>query len=306
LDGRREPGGLMQTCVRTDSVLGIRERIAFVPRGGDVQLFTCLHEPASSDDGAVKGAVLVCSSVLADFVSNYQREVHLARRLAEAGIATLRYHPAGMGDSDGDPAQVTLDSLSADARWATNLLRTSVGDVPVAFLGVRWGALAAAEAAGSVAPAEAPLVLIEPVIDFRRYFREAWRSRAMSALAASDAGEKKQKLVDVLSAQGYADIVGNVLHRPLYEGAVDFDALAAFDGHAGDALVVQFQGKELRPELRTLTERVRSGGAAVDAVIVDVEESWWFRSGPRIVLDPQLDATVTAWVVDHLADRDRA
>ena len=288
----------MQTCVRTDRDLGIRERIAFVPRDGDRQLFTCLHEP----DGAITGAVLICPSVLADFVSNYQREVHLARELAAAGVATLRYHPTGMGDSDGDPARVTLDTLSADAVWATDALRTMVGNVPIGFLGVRWGALAAVAAARAIAPPPVPMVLIEPVADFRRFFREAWRSRAMSALAASDdPAAKKQKLVDVLSSQGFADIVGNVLHRPLYDSAENVDALGEFDGVIGETLVVQFRGKELRPELRAVVERLRAGGGAVDTATADVEESWWFRSGPRIILDPELNEIVTTWVVEHLA-----
>jgi pimeloyl-ACP methyl ester carboxylesterase len=291
----------MQGVVRIDRTLGTRERIAFVPRDADSQLFTCLHEPAQ----APIGAALMCSSVLADFVSNYQREVHLARRLAGAGVMTLRFHPSGMGDSDGDPAAVTLQTLHEDAAWARDLLKSFAGDVPISFIGVRWGALIAAAAARSMSNAgsnnSAPLVLIEPINDFRRFFREAWRSRAMSALAASDAAAKKQKLVDVLAAQGFADIVGNVLHRPLYESTDNREALAEFDGLTGDVLVVQFQGKEVRPDLRTTTERLRSGGAAVDTRIVDVEESWWFRSGPRIVLDPELDEVVTTWLVEHLS-----
>jgi alpha/beta superfamily hydrolase len=292
----------MQACVRTDRTLGIRERIAFVPRGEDSQLFTCLHEPATTPIGAV----VVCSSVLADFVSNYQREVHLARRLAGAGIVTLRYHPSGMGDSDGDPAAVTLDSLHDDATWATDLLRAAAGDVPIGFVGVRWGALIAAAVARSVSTSarngSVPLVLIEPINDFRRFFREAWRSRAISALAATDtATAKKQKLADVLSSAGFADIVGNVLHRPLYESANNREALSEFDDLANDVLVVQFQGKELRPDHRATMERLRSGGATVDARIVDVEESWWFRSGPRIVLDPELDEVVTTWLVEHFS-----
>ncbi len=288
----------MTACVRTDRTLGTRERIAFVPRRGDVQLFTCLHEPAT----APVGAVVLCSSVLADFVSNYQREVHLGRRLAEAGLMTLRYHPSGMGDSDGDPAQITLAGLQDDAVWATEKLKAEAGDVPVSFVGVRWGAVVAAAAARSFSDSRVPLVLIEPVTDFRRYFREAWRSRAISALAASDAqAGKKQKLPDVLAGQGWADVVGNVIHLPLYESASDHDALAELADVRGDVLLVQFQGKELKPEHRATAERLTSTGAAVDTRIVDVEESWWFRSGPRIVLHPELNDMVATWLLDHVS-----
>lgn len=287
----------MPDCVRTDRTSGTRERIAFVPRDEDVSLFTCLHEPRST----AVGAIALFSSVLADFVSNYQREVYLARRLAEAGLLTLRYHPSGMGDSDGDPGRVTLKTLDDDAAWATQLLAAAAGDVPMGFVGMRWGALAAASAARARAAERAPMVLIEPVADFRRYFREAWRSRAMSALTASDGGAgKKQKLQDVLSAQGWADVVGNVIHAPLYDSVIEHDGLVEFDGIAGDVLLVQFQGRELRPDHRAIVERLRENGATVDTSIVDVEESWWFRSGPKVVLHPELNDRVTTWLASRL------
>jgi pimeloyl-ACP methyl ester carboxylesterase len=286
-------------CVRIDRNLGIRERITFIPRSGDIQLFTCMHEPAT----APIGGVVLCSSVLADFTSNYQREVQLARRLAEAGFMALRYHPSGMGDSDGDPASVTLGSLQGDAMWATDLLRASAGDIPVGFVGTRWGALAAAAVARSLPGPAAPIVLIEPVTDFRRFFREAWRSQAMSALAREAQTEKKEKLSDVLAAQGWADVIGNVIHSPLYESASEHDALSQLDDIASAALIVQFQGRELKAEHRTTISRLSAGGADVDSIIVDVEESWWFRSGPRIVHNPELNEMITAWLVDHVTLR---
>ena len=287
----------MPDCVRTDRTSGTRERIAFVARDEHVSLFTCLHEPPST----AVGAVALFSSVLADFVSNYQREVYLARRLSEAGLMTLRYHPSGMGDSDGDPGQMTLRTLEDDAAWAAQLLAAAAGDVPMGFVGMRWGALAAASAARARAAERPPMVLVEPVTDFRRYFREAWRSRAMSALTASDrAAGKKQKLQDVLSAQGWADVVGNVIHASLYDSVIEHDALAEFDDISGDVLLVQFQGRELRPDHRGIVERLRANGASVDTSIVDVEESWWFRSGPKVVLHPELNEQVATWLASRL------
>ena len=69
---------------------------------------------------------------------------------------TLRYHLSGMGDSDGDPGQMTLRTLEDDAAWAAQLLAAAAGDVPMGFVGMRWGALAAASAARARAAERPP------------------------------------------------------------------------------------------------------------------------------------------------------
>lgn len=288
----------MEACVRADPRTATRERIGFVPRHEDRQVFACLHEPATEP----VGGVLLCSSILNDFPANYQREVRLGRALAERGLLALRYHPYGMGDSDGDPAEVTVESLEDDARWAAGQLGKRLHGQPVGFVGTRWGAFAAAAAhhAAERHPA-APLALIEPISDVRRYFREASRSRALTALThGSAATAGRRRLDDALDQYGWIEVVGNAMHRALYASATARDALADLGTCAGPALVVQFGGDELRADHAALTDRLRRHGATVEHRVLDVEESWWFRQGPSLSQDGSTSTTVADWLAERL------
>ncbi|HEX2699663.1 MAG TPA: alpha/beta hydrolase [Acidimicrobiales bacterium] len=279
---------------RVDRVTGVVEQAAFVPQDDGTQLFVMVHEPPAEP----RGGVLMFSSILADFMSNYQREVHLARSLAAAGLVVMRFHYRGTGNSDGDAADVTLGSLQDDGRWSVDFMGSRLGNLPLGLLGTRWGSLAAAAAARDLPTG--PVVLCEPVVDASRYFVEAWRSRAMSAVALGRTAGTGERLADVIVRQGYADVVGNVIHRALFDSAAGGGTLDEYDLARRPVLVVQFGGNELRPANRTLRDHLDGNGAAVETSTVDLQESWWFRSGPRIVLHPELNRLIAGWFVSQV------
>ncbi len=78
----------------------------------------------------------------------------LAWRLAERGIATLRYDKRGLGASRGavDIAQTTIDDFAADARAAADTLSRDGRFSLVAFVGHSEGATLAVRAANAGAP----------------------------------------------------------------------------------------------------------------------------------------------------------
>ncbi|MBA2478088.1 MAG: hypothetical protein H0V38_05705, partial [Sporichthyaceae bacterium] len=65
------------------------------------QILAFLHRPTSR---AVVGGVVICGSLFEDFQINYRREVLVARRLAQRGFATVRFHYRSVGNSDGLPS----------------------------------------------------------------------------------------------------------------------------------------------------------------------------------------------------------
>lgn len=281
---------------RVDSRTGVRERVAFVPRGpGDEQVFMCSYEPA----GEPIGGVLICSSILPDFLANYQREVNLARSLAAAGLSVVRFHYSGNGNSDGSSADVTLSSLEADACWAAQELARWLPDRPVAFVGTRWGVLSAAAAAHD--ESAAPLVLCEPVTDFSRYFQDALRVRAMSAIATGKSRKGARQLSELLARDGYVDIVGNVIHQALFDSTIGVDpgtVLATGTPHPG--LLVQFGGTELRGPNRALEQQLVDSGWKVETKTVDVVENWWFKAGVRTQALESLNDVLVTWLVGQL------
>ncbi len=285
-----------QIAHRVDKRSGVRERVAFVPFGTlEDQVFISSYEPPAES----VGTVLICSSILADFLANYEREVNLARGLANAGLTVVRFHPRGVGNSGGDPSQVTLTSLQDEARWVAAELTTWHPELPMVFVGTRWGALAAAAAARD--HGGAPLVLCEPLTDFARFFSDAGRSRAMSALA-SGRSKSFEPLPELLVRDGFADIVGNIVHRALFDSSVDQDARQLLaEGPSRPSLLVQFGGQDLRTANRRLEQHLVDGGWHVDTAIMAVAENWWFGSGPHARAASALNDAAQDWIVKQLA-----
>jgi pimeloyl-ACP methyl ester carboxylesterase len=65
--------------------------------------------------------------------------VRLGRKLAARGVPTLRFDFSGRGESDGDPAKMTLDDMIADALAAREFLLGETGVKAVRFCGMCSG-----------------------------------------------------------------------------------------------------------------------------------------------------------------------
>src|SRR5512143_991682 len=113
---------------------------------GQRPLYAVYHEPLRERAGAP--VLVYVHSTGVEQITNYRNQVNLARAAAAAGFPALRYHARGHGDSGGDFADVTRDSLVEDARAAAvEALRRS-GAARVVWAGDRLGALVAACALG--------------------------------------------------------------------------------------------------------------------------------------------------------------
>src|SRR3984957_3106148 len=133
------------------------------------KLFGQLHAPRESADPTI-GAVL-CPPLQADYDASHLAYRALADRLADRGVAALRFDYYGTGDSGGDPATVaSVDVWLEDVATAVGFLRDG-GWPRVGLIGMRAGALLAAEAAGRGAADF--LVLWDPVTSGRAFLRES-------------------------------------------------------------------------------------------------------------------------------------
>lgn len=121
-----------------------REQVTF--KVGQQRLFGMLHLPLL---GLPAPAVLICHGLAGDKTGRYRFYVHLAQRLAERGIACLRFDCRGSGDSEGDFHRVTVTSLVDDAIGATHYLQQhpSIDSARLGILGRSFGALVAVLAA---------------------------------------------------------------------------------------------------------------------------------------------------------------
>lgn len=134
--------------------------------------FGWLH-PAAGNRG-----VVLCAPHGYEELCVHRQWGHLAQRLADAGLPTLRFDYHGTGDSvghDEEPQRLRawLDSIQDAVRWMREQTRVT----EVALVGLRLGGALAALAAKELGDVDM-LALLVPTISGRAYTRE------MKALAA--------------------------------------------------------------------------------------------------------------------------
>jgi len=156
-------------------------------------LLGCYHPPVAGGEPSALG-VLLCSPFGCEELSAHRSLRVLAQQLAAAGLPVLRFDMDGCGDSAGsdtDPSRVS--SWIASIGAAVDALRRQSGCAQVALVGLRLGALLAAQVARSRAVLNADvaqLVAIAPVVSGRRYLRECLALGSMQGGAHALAAEQ--------------------------------------------------------------------------------------------------------------------
>lgn len=247
---------------RVDSTTGVVEEIEYF--GQSPQMLGWIHIPATQ----AVGGVVICSSTHAELLKAYHQEVRLARELANQGIAVQRFHYRGEGHSGGEPTDLTLPAMMAGALEAQQKLAARTSVDRFAFVGVRLGAFPAAhlaELAGG-----SPLLLWDPVIDADKFFRDAIRSHAISAIKGDSKPEGVAAVLDRLTEEGSVELLG-------YEIMAEFhDSFAGkhLVDHApagGSAYLVPFGSIDLQPLIDGWSEQ----GVAVSELDGTAKEAWW-------------------------------
>ena len=235
------------------------------------RLVAIVHLPPSGP----RGAVVICSPLLGEFMRNYRREVLLARELTSRGFAVERFHYRFTGNSDGEDEDLTYDSMRQDALAAVEDIRSRAPGGPLVLIGARWGAMIAASAAGE--HPEADVVLWEPILETARYFKEAFRAKLVKERRDGAERPVTGRELEASLAEGRpVEVPGYRVFPNLYRTAID-RKLAAELGDAHRRLLAIQVGPtgSVRPELARHVDRWREAGLEVDASAVRGEESWW-------------------------------
>ena len=125
-------------------------------RVGQDRVYGMLHQAGTAPE---RGVLIVVGGPQYR-VGSHRQFVLLARALADAGIAALRFDYRGMGDSEGEPRM--FENISDDIRAALDFLFTRVPTLRHVAL---WGLCDAASAAAMYAPEDTRvtgLVLVNP------------------------------------------------------------------------------------------------------------------------------------------------
>jgi alpha/beta superfamily hydrolase len=275
------------------------------PEGG--RMLSHVHLPGPGSRPGPRGAVVICSPLLGEFMRNYRREVLVARRLAQAGFAVERFHYRFSGNSDGEDEDLTFDSMRRDALDAVGHIRERAPDGPLFLLGARFGALVAGSAAAE--HADAGLVVWEPMLDAGRYFREAFRSRLVKDRRDGQAEPvTSRELDDHLRSGQPVEVPGYRIFPALHRTAVDRKLETELGSAPRPVLAVQVGPTGMvRAELERQVERWRTAGLRVDVTAVRGEESWWlvderWHDEAQRPMTKELLALTTSWVDERTTE----
>ena len=149
------------------------------------------HEAARRSDAAAAAAagpatVIVCHGLFSSRASNKHRA--MCQRFAASGLSALRFDFAGRGDSEGDPAAVTISREIEDLQAVLDHVASiDAAPGPLVLVGSSMGGtvviLTAAARWKAVGNRLAALVTIASPAQPPRQARPAWADAAGSALS---------------------------------------------------------------------------------------------------------------------------
>lgn len=252
------------------------------------------HAPAP--DSPAAPVVVHVHGLGVEQITLYRQETLAARAAASLGYPVLRYHSRGCGDSAGDSARITLATLVEDARAAADEAKRRSGAKRVLWLGVRFGAIVAALAAGGRSDT-AGLVLWEPIAKGIDQFRGQLRGMLFSSVAGGKKPDSTvEQLFERIAREGGVDVHGYILYRELLESCRDADlasALAAAGDPPVQLLQIQQRGR-LAPGHAQLLESLTARGVRAGSACIAEEPGYQLMSNPAWQSAAVTRATVEA------------
>jgi pimeloyl-ACP methyl ester carboxylesterase len=210
----------------------------------------------------------------------------LAWRLAERGIATLRYDKRGMPGTQGtfDITRMTLEDFAADARAAAESLARDPRFSRVVFVGHSEGASLALIAARQ----GAPIAGVAHVSGLGRALGEVLREQLSRQFDSATIGRYDTAMKHYLRGEQPADVPPQLAMLFLPMNRTFMISLAAFDPPAAMRAVRQ-------PVL------IVQGETDLQASVADAEQLHAARPDARLVVIPEANH-----VLKHVADRTMA
>ena len=200
-----------------------------------------------------------------------------ARRLAEAGIAVLRFDFSGCGDSEGELDQSDASAWLAEIAAAEQVLRAKTGVKQVGFWGLRSGAnLALMHAQGR---RDVPfLILWQPLPGLADFLRIFLRQSISTALAKGQGAKLTVKdLTKRLEEGGVVEVIGYPIGKRLYESFMALDARALPGELPCPTYMLTVGPPEMAPlKVKNWAASLQAAGAPLEA-LHDESEPFWDR-----------------------------
>ncbi len=272
---------------------GVVEEVQFIGSFSR-QMLTFVHNPVRA---ATRG-VVICSPIMVELQVNQRRERELANRLAEQGMAVLRFHFVGEGNSDALDGGITLDTLVDDAAEATTWFTQATNVETLGFVGTRLGGVPAAATAAKLG---APIALWAPITNIDRYFSELSRIRSVARLIAGEASEgARSSMSEMLRQEGAVDVVGYSITKAFVESCHTTTIAGALRGIPVPVLLVALGASPTVYD--GLRDELTDAGSAVDVVVIEGNPSWWLQTVDDREVGDVNDKLLISSTVEWMAD----
>lgn len=220
---------------------------------------------------------------------SYRSTFVFASRLAKQGIPSFRFDCSGVGDSEGDMKDTTVEQMLDESVHAVEVAKHEMGVNKVILLGIRMGAAIAVMAAPRIDNVSA-CILWNPIIKGSKYFRELMRTEMIISLARKREGgpeaneEKKHGLTEVDAELLTTDMVEQI--KAIDLSSAEIQAPAYF-------VTTRAGNKRENSEAELFASHARQQGSDVACWTDEPSEYWTARSmHDAYYPTPTFDATL--------------
>lgn len=166
---------------------------------------------------------IVCSPFAEEKKSAHRSLFELANHLSDKGFPVLLFDYAGCGDSHGEFKDSSLSQYMRDVNNAISFLKQETEVSEIGLIGLRLGAYLIMQ--NKVAPCE-EYVLIEPVINPNKYFKQILRQKLMKELITDgQVSSKRSKLMESLDTHQSIDFDGYEISPEFYHDLKQYSSL---------------------------------------------------------------------------------
>lgn len=262
----------------------------FFPASDGLELFGTVTVP---DEHAKEAPVVLFCPPFGEERQKVWRSTFLfSEVLAEHGYASMRFDYRGIGDSDGDMLDTSLDKMVEDTLTAHSLVKDKLQSDHIILLGIRLGAAVAVRSLDALGGARR-CALWNPIVDGSRYFRELMRTEKMISLSRK-IDESDQLSVDAPegSVQVDADLISS-------EMVTQLKSLDLSDGpvSAEDIFITaRSTDKREKADVEKLAVNARGQSCRAEVWTEEPGEYWTARSMHDAFFPEQTFSATVDWL----------
>ena len=237
-------------------------------------LYGVLHGASLNSDLGV----IFCHPLGEEKQKSYRAYYDFSNYLLDKGIPSLRFDTRGNGDSDGEMSCSNIEAQVADTHTAVDILKDKTGVSKVCLIGARLGASIAALSAEESDQING-VVLLSPIVDGARYWRELLRTQQFSCVSRNEKPKKASELIQDMEKSGVIEIEAQLLSHAMVTQLKALDLTTQTGKFKGEVLTTAISGDEVGiKDAETLAATYETAKCSSQLWLGDKRDYWTNQS----------------------------